>query len=166
MTNVTDILDSDIKIMDNSKREQKDGKTYLTFNLGIGKPMVGEFPEQLDRTLVESWCNTLRREFNARQASQAAKSASAVNAAKGAPKRDDPAATQPGGGGVSAPTTIQALKKQMEEDLKSQVASVRQEAERIRERCSEYHDVLAQAEARLNELNDMETYLTAQLDLI
>jgi hypothetical protein len=167
---LADLLSNDVKIVDTTAKRMEKGLYYLVFPgewMPDGKEFVGQVPERLDPSILREWCETVRREANARINRKEAEAASRRNVGGGVDEQRSPAPAEPRGGVVENQAGGEVGKETLEETLRRKVTEaeierdIRQQVfNQANEQLLRAKEQLVLADAELTKTRDVLTFLT------
>lgn len=122
---VSDLMDSDQRILAHTTRVQENGTTLLTFDWQDGsQPLKGVLPEKLDASILVEWCTAVRRAHNARENSKAATKDSTAAVVRGPSEGASAAPDVSSGGGLPVETSIKDVKAALESGIESALSEL------------------------------------------
>ena len=146
---IIDLLSNDVKIVDNSTRSVDERGVHLIHFpkelMPDGKGFSAEVPERLDPTVLKDWCETIRREWNARQNIKAAAKKSERDAAQAMAGASGGNPARAAGSDGPAQAGREAREASLEELVESKVAGLVDKVRSLGQVRDEANLVLAQA---------------------
>lgn len=152
---VEDILDSDKRILDATRKDTQNGQHVLVFDFGELGTLTGAVPEKLDASIITEWCMAVRREYNARNNKPKAESVSKAADVRSPPDKAAADAGQPGGSGPAVPADLQGAKAAMEAGIESTLVELARRRAQIEARSHELNREVAALRVELSNLDDM-----------
>lgn len=120
-----EIVASDQRILAATQRSVDTNGTILTFDWGDGSPpLQGQAPERMEAAMLIEWCQTVRGNYNARQASKAAEKAGPPAVVQRTHGEVDSTAGLGGGSGLPDAENVQSIKTTMEGAIQASIAQL------------------------------------------
>lgn len=159
---VEDILDSDQKILNHSKRSVENGTQVFFFDWGDGSPpFKGILPEELNSAILVEWCTAVRNAYHARKDRKEAEANRAAAVVRSASGRDDPGPGYAGNSREPVPPIDTDPKKTLEEAVAQSLAQFRRRRESALQRASALSAELSEVDAYIQQLNGSINYLSS-----
>lgn len=171
---LTDLLGNDVKIVDSTAKRAENGRYYLVFPADLmpdGREFLGEVPERLDPSILREWCETVRREANARIDRQEAAATRRNDNGSGVVQQPDTTPANTGGWVGSAKAGGEERKETLEETLRRKVVEAEAERDLRKQVCNQANEqwllasaALADSESELKKARDVLTFLIGGTD--
>lgn len=156
---VSDLLDSDQRILAHSKRLVDNGQSVITFDWGDGSPpFKGLLPAELSANVLQEWCAAVRGAYNARQDRPTPKKDREAAVVRGAPEQADPPPRDTGGSGLPIPQDVESVKATLAAGIEATLAELGRRRAKVQSDIRTLEHERAALHRSLSDIDDLVGY--------